>query len=189
MAKNLVLGPILALLSQIRAAKFFSKIQFQAQFWPKFGPKKLFRGFYLYQILYIVASYHCMLFQGQLMDQTWENGKKPSFGPHFGPFDPNLVPKNFFSWILPLLDFRNCCKLSLYAISRKTNELNLRKWQKNQFWAQFWHFCPKFGLPKFILKIQFRTQFWAQKFFFVGFASTRYYTLLQAILVCNFKEN
>ena len=27
------------------------------------------------------------------------------------------------------------------------------------------------------------------KFFFVGFASTRYYTLLQAIIVCNFKEN
>ena len=24
------------------------------------------------------------------MNQTWENGKKPSFGPNFGPFDPNL---------------------------------------------------------------------------------------------------
>ena len=24
------------------------------------------------------------------MNQTWENGKKPSFGLKFGPFDPNL---------------------------------------------------------------------------------------------------
>ena len=35
-----------------------------------------------------------------------------------------------FSWILPLLDIRNCCKLSLFTISRKTNEPNLRKLQK-----------------------------------------------------------
>ena len=24
------------------------------------------------------------------MNQTWENGKNPNFGPNFGPFDPNL---------------------------------------------------------------------------------------------------
>ena len=40
------------------------------------------------------------------------------------------APKFFFLWILPLLDVNHCCKLSLYAISRKTNEPNLRKWQK-----------------------------------------------------------
>ena len=39
---------------------------------------------------------------------------------------------------------RHCCKLSLYTISRETNEPNLRKWQKNQFWAQIW--APKFFL-------------------------------------------
>ena len=27
------------------------------------------------------------------------------------------------------------------------------------------------------------------KIFFVGFISSRYYTLLQAIIICNFKEN
>ena len=32
-------------------------------------------------------------------------------------------------------------------------------------------------------------QIWAQTFFFVGFNSTRYYTLLQAIIACYFKEN
>ena len=52
--------------------------------WPKFGPKNCFREFYLYYMLYIVTSYHYMQFRGKLMNQTWENGKKPSFGPNFG---------------------------------------------------------------------------------------------------------
>ena len=47
-------------------------------------------------MLDIVASYHCMQFQGQLTNQTWENGKKPSFGTDFAPFGPNLDPKHFF---------------------------------------------------------------------------------------------
>ena len=38
------------------------------------------------------------------------------------------APKFFFV-VLPLPDVRNCYKLSLYAISRETNESNLRKWQ------------------------------------------------------------
>ena len=63
------------------------------------------------------------IFRGKLMNQTWENGKKTSFGPNFGPFGPQ---KNF-SWILPQPDVRHCCKLSLYTISKKTNESNLRK--------------------------------------------------------------
>ena len=37
----------------------------------------------------IVSSYRCMQFQGRLMNQTWENVKKPSFGPDFDPFGPN----------------------------------------------------------------------------------------------------
>ena len=52
--------------------------------------------------------------------------KKTSFGPDFGPFGSNLDPQIL---ILPLLDARHFCKLSLHAISRKTNEPNLRKWQ------------------------------------------------------------
>ena len=83
-------------------------------------------------MLDIVASYHCMQIHGILMNQTWENGKKTSFGSDFGPFGPKLGPKSYFSWILPLLHVRHSCKLSLYAISRKTNESKLRK------------FCPIF---------------------------------------------
>ena len=78
MTKNLILGMILA------------------RFWTKGGPQNLFRGFYLYLILYIVASYHCMLFQGKLMNQTWQNGKKTGFRPIFGPSGPNSGRQFFF---------------------------------------------------------------------------------------------
>ena len=47
-------------------------------------------------MLEIVVSYHCMEFQGNLMNQTLENDKKPSFRSHFGPFDLNLGRPFFF---------------------------------------------------------------------------------------------
>ena len=70
-------------------------------------------------MLYIVASYPCMQFQGTLINQTWENNRNSNFGPKFGP-------PNFFLWIFLLIDIRHCCKLSFYAISRKTNDSNFR---------------------------------------------------------------
>ena len=36
-------------------------------------------------MLDIVPSYHCMQSQGKLMNQTGQNGKKPSFSPQFWP--------------------------------------------------------------------------------------------------------
>ena len=60
-------------------------------------------------------------------------------------FGLNLVSKNSFLWVLPLLAVIHCCNLSLYAISRNTNRLNLRKWQKTQF-CTLW---PKFAPSKF----------------------------------------
>ena len=56
--------------------------------------------------------------------------------------------KKCFLWVLLLLHFMHCYKLSLYAISRKTKELNLRKQQKTQFRNQFQSLQPKFGPPK-----------------------------------------
>ena len=52
----------------------------------------------------------------------------------------------FFSCNLLLLDVRHY-KLSMYAISRKTNELNLTKWQKKpsfgpQFFFSFKNLAP-----------------------------------------------
>ena len=60
------------------------------------GPQIFFCEFYLYYTLDIVASYHCMEFQGKLMNQSLENGEKSNFGPDFGSFGPNLGPQNFF---------------------------------------------------------------------------------------------
>ena len=123
------------------------KTQFQVQF----RPLSFFCEFYLSWMLDIVASNHCMQFQGKLMNQTWENGKKPNFEPNFDWFDPNLCP-NFFLWVLHLLNVRHCCKLPLYAIWRKTNYPNSRWLQKNSFWARFRPVGPKFGLISIFFK-------------------------------------
>ena len=40
---------------------------------------------------------------------------------------PKSRPQKFFSWVLPLLDARNCHKLSLYSVSRTTYGPNWRK--------------------------------------------------------------
>ena len=37
-----------------------------------------------------------MQFKGKLMNQTWENGEKPNFGPDFYLFGSNLTLKFFF---------------------------------------------------------------------------------------------
>ena len=69
MAKNLISGLILTHLIQIWA------------------PKKFFVGFTSTRS-WIVASYNYMQFQGKLMIQTQENGKKPHFCPDLGPLGP-----------------------------------------------------------------------------------------------------
>ena len=62
--------------------------------------------------------------------------------PKFGP------PKSFLC-LLPLVDIWHCCKLSSYAIWRKTDNPNSRKCRKTSFWAWFRSVGPKFGLPFF----------------------------------------
>ena len=52
---------------------------------------------------YIVAGYHCMQFQGKLINQASENGKKPNSGPDFGPFSQSLGHKFIFFKNLALL--------------------------------------------------------------------------------------
>ena len=75
-------------------------------------------------MLDIAARYHCMQFQRTEHEKM---AKKPSLD--FNIIVPNLDPKKkkFFVDFLPLLDVRHCCKLSLYAVSGKTNEPNFRK--------------------------------------------------------------
>ena len=61
------------------------------------------------------------------MNQTRENDKKPRV---LGPILAQIWSPKSFLWVVPLLDNIHCCKLPLYAISRKTNKPNLKKWQK-----------------------------------------------------------
>ena len=39
------------------------------------------------------------------MNQTWEYGKKPNFGPNFGLFDPNLGRFFFFFFFFATFTF------------------------------------------------------------------------------------
>ena len=50
---------------------------------------------------------------------------------HLAQISPPPPKKIFFSWIFIPLGVRYYCKLSLYAISRKTNEAKLEKMAKN----------------------------------------------------------
>ena len=86
--------------------------------WAKIWIQKLFRGFYLYYILDIVASYLCMQFQEKLMNRTWENSQKPSFGPNFGPLT-QIRAVNFFFKNLPLSATSYHGQLSSCTISEK----------------------------------------------------------------------
>ena len=65
-------------------------------FTPKLEPPKNFLEFYFHKLLSIVSSYYRMQFKVKLMIETWENDKKPNFGPDFGSFPPKLSSQNFF---------------------------------------------------------------------------------------------
>ena len=74
-------------------------------------------------MLDIIASYHCMNFQEKLMNQTWENGKKPSFGTDFGPFGPNLGTKIFFHefylyYMLDIVASYHCMQFQVKLINQ-----------------------------------------------------------------------
>ena len=61
-------------------------------------------------------------------------------------FWPKFWSPIFFFVGFILLDVRHCCKLALYAISRKTNN---RKWRKNLVLVLTYDSGPKFEMPFF----------------------------------------
>ena len=157
MANNLVSGLILTPLAQICIPKFFP--------W----------------ILPLLCVWHCCklslhAISRKINEPAWENGKRPSFRTDFGPFDPNLGPKNFFSWILSRLNVRHCCRLSLYAISRKTTWTKLEKITKNLV------------LGPILVHL---TQIWATNSFFKNLAPsvTRYYGQLSSCTISEKTNN
>ena len=93
-------------------------------------------------MLGIVANYHCMQFQGKLISPTGEKDKKLNFGPDLGPFWLKYRLQKLFSWVLPLLDVIHCCKLSLYAMKRKTNKQTWKNGKKSSFGPDFGLFGP-----------------------------------------------
>ena len=114
------------------------------------GPSHFFYGFYFYYLLDIVASYYCMQYhfgvqlrtkwlwvRVQLQSCNEPNLRKQQKTQFWDKSLPKFRLNNFFSLILPLLVVRHCRKLSLYAISRKTNEPNFRKQEKTYFWVNF----------------------------------------------------
>ena len=68
---------------------------------------------------------------------------KINFGPKFSTFAPNLDQQVLF------VDVRNWRKVSLYAISRKTNDSNSSKWRKIPLRTWFRSIKPKFAPPFF----------------------------------------
>ena len=64
--------------------------------------------------------------------------------------DPVWVPRNFSSWVLPLLVVRQCYKLSSYGISRKTNGQTLKNDKKPNFGSDFGPFGPNLGHQIFL---------------------------------------
>ena len=127
MAKNLFLDPILACL-----ALMWTPQKFLAGF-TSASSYKLFQAIILYNLKVI----------NEPNLRKWQ--KKTNFGPDFDPFWPKFSPPKFFSWVLPLLDVKHCCKLSLYAISRKTDESNLKNGKKPSFGPDFGLFGPNLG--------------------------------------------
>ena len=113
-------------------------------------------------MLYIVASYHCMQSQGKLMNQTWENSKKPSSGRDFGLFAPNLGCQIFFLKNLALSVTKYHGQLSSCTISEKTIDPILRiEWLEGREWFQKTivrkgvsdHPCPFSTPPSHLLDI------------------------------------
>ena len=124
------------------------------------GGPIFFREFYLYQ-LDIVHSNHPMQFKGKLMDQIWENGKKPNFGSNFGWFGPNVDPQNLF------------CGFYLY--------------QQLDFVPNY--HPMQFPVAKNLILcsiLQCLPQIWAPIFLFVGFTSTSTQTLIHPIILGKF---
>ena len=116
MAKNLVWGPILAPLTQIWAQKFF-------------------RGFYMYQMLDIVANYHCMQVQGKLMTKLEKMAKNLVLVPILAPLAQIWPAKFFFKNLAPRVT-RCYGQLSSCTISEKINDPISRKLSDG--WTDIW---------------------------------------------------
>ena len=118
------------------------------RFDPNLAPKKLFRDFYLYRMLYIVTRYYCMQFQQKLMNQTWEKGKKKLVLCLILTLLAQIwTPKTFFVDFISIRFF-----VSGYNYVEFQGKLVKQTWEndkKPSFGPDFGHFGPNLGLKTF----------------------------------------
>ena len=113
-----------------------------------------------------------MQLKEKLMNQTRKNGKKTNFGSDFGLFWSKFGPKMFFR------EFNFYLMLYIFA------SYHCMQFQRRPI-KQTWKNDRK---PSFRINLAQIFPALPKKFFW-SFASAKYYALLQAIIVCNFKEN
>ena len=113
-------------------------------FGPNLVPKNFFHGFYLYQILNIVASYHCIHFFF-----FEKNKQKHSFGSNFGLFLPKFGPQKYSCG---LYLYQMLCIVASYhqmQFQGKLMNQTRENKQKPSFGTLFGHFGPKLGHKSF----------------------------------------
>ena len=105
-----------------------------------------FLFFFFFEISSLLDVKHCPKLQSSAISRktnepNLRKWQKTKLQARFWPvLTQKFGPEKFFSWVLPILNIIYCCKLLLHAISRKTNEPNLRKWQI--FMSDFGFFGP-----------------------------------------------
>ena len=178
MAKNLILGPILAGLAQMWTHKIYfvgftstsSWILFQTIIlcnfqWQKnlilcsilqclpqiWAPIFLFVGFTSTSTQTLIHPIILGKFNGKLMNQTREMAKKTNFGPGFGQFGTNFN-QNFFCgcYIHQILTIVSNFHCMQFQGKLRNQTCEMTK--KTQFQAQFWPLRPKLGLPNVFKK-------------------------------------
>ena len=116
--------------------------------WTKFRNKFFYHRFYLYYYLDIVACYHCMQCQGKLMNTTWKNDKKPSFGSKLGSHNFlqgfylycmlgqfHVKSSNFFrTWHPYLSEFLHFCIICRYHWNMRTLKILVPKISDIAIW-------------------------------------------------------
>ena len=85
------------------------------------------------------------------MNQTWENGKKPSFWTDFSPFGSNVGKKRFF-YMLGIVPSYHCMQFQRQLINQIWEN-----GKKLSLGTDFGLFDPNLGHQKFLHRFYFYT--------------------------------
>ena len=142
-SKTIILCNFLKETHKPNLKKWHKKSNFWSDFGQHLGPQFFFR------VLPLIDFRHCCkLSLYAIPRKTNERNlricqKKLTLGSILAHLANIWAPKKIFLWVVILQDVRYCCKLSLYATSRKSKDPNSRKLTKTSFWVQFRSIGPK----------------------------------------------